>query len=57
MMLHFHCDKCDEISVLDVANEFVGENDTRWKMFSTFTERDINKRKAYRSITTQIQIY
>ena len=56
MMLHIHRDKCDEISVLDVANKFVGENDGRRKMFGTFTERDIIKRKAYRSIATQIQI-
>ena len=33
MFLHVYCDKTDAIDIADVANEFVGDNQTRFRVF------------------------
>lgn len=53
MLLHIHRDKCDKLSLVDVANKFVGDNDSRRKMFGNFTTRDIDSKKEFRSVAIQ----
>ena len=55
MLLHIHRDKTDSLNLVEVANKFVGNKDSRKSMFSPFTTRDMNLRKEYRSVTTQTQ--
>ena len=40
MLLNTYKEALDELSLIDIANEFCRESDTRLNMFRTFTERD-----------------
>ena len=41
MMLHFHKDRTDAITLVDVANDFVGEKESRKQLFGKFSVNDI----------------
>ena len=40
MLLNTYKEALDELSLIDIANEFCRESDARLNMFGTFTERD-----------------
>ena len=41
MMLHVHKDRTDALTLVDVANNFVGEKENRKQLFVKFTANDI----------------
>ena len=44
MVLHLHRDKTDAINLVDVANDFVGDNETRKSMFRKFSNNDLSRK-------------
>ena len=40
MMLHVHKDRTDAFTLVDVANDFVGEKENRKQLFGKFSARD-----------------
>ena len=53
MILHIHREKTDKLNLIDVANEFVGENESRKRMFGKFAEQDIVVKKEFKSVAVQ----
>ena len=43
MVLHIHKTRLDNLSLLDVANEFVSENDHRETIFGKFNALDLRR--------------
>ena len=41
MMLHVHKDRTDALTLVDVANNFVGEKENRKQLFGRFSANDI----------------
>ena len=41
MMLHVHKDRTDALTLVDVANDFVGEKENRKQLFGKFSANDI----------------
>ena len=52
MILHIHREKTDKLDLVDIANWFVGKNVTRKRMFGRFTERDLSRKREFRSVGT-----
>jgi len=40
MMLHVHKDRADALTLMDVANDFVGEKENRKQLFGKFSAND-----------------
>lgn len=53
MILHIHKHLTDKLDLVEVANRFVGNNDSRKKLFGTFSQRDLTRKKAFASTSTQ----
>ena len=53
MILHIHREKTDKLDLVDIANRFVGKNDTRKRMFGRFTECG-RSRREFRTVGTQV---
>ena len=53
MILHIHREKTDKLNLIDVANEFVGENESRKRMFGKSAEQDIVVKKEFKSVAVQ----
>ena len=53
MMLHVHKDRTDALTLVDVANDFVGEKENRKQLFSKFSANDIpNKFSNFIKVNT-----
>jgi len=56
MMLHVEEDKTDALTLVDVANDLVGEKENRKQMFGKFSANDVpNKFSAISSKSTQTE--
>ncbi|XP_068725038.1 zinc finger MYM-type protein 1-like isoform X1 [Montipora capricornis] len=56
MMLHVHKDRTDALTLVDVANDFVGEKENRKQLFGKFSANDIpNKFSSTSSKSTQTE--
>ena len=53
MVLHIHRDLTDKLNLVEIANEFVGKNERRGRIFGTFTANDIPQKKTYISMGSQ----
>ena len=47
MMLHVHKDRTDAITLVDVANDFVGEKENRKQLFGKFFRERYPKQVLY----------
>ena len=54
MMLHVHKDKTDVLTLVDVANDFVGEKENRKQAFGKFSVNDILSKFSVSSKSTQM---
>ena len=52
MMLHVHKDRTDALTLVDVANNFVGEKENRKQLFGKFSANDIPNKF---SISSQLE--
>ena len=55
MMLHVHKDRTDTITLVDVANHFVGEKENRKQLFRKFSANDIPNKFSISSKSTQTE--
>ena len=55
MMLHVHKDRTDAITLVDVANDFVGEKENRKQLFGKFSANDIPNKFSISSKSTQTE--
>ena len=55
MMLHVHKDRTDALTLVDVANDFVGEKENRKQMFGKFSANDIPNKFSMSSKSTQTE--
>ena len=53
MALHIHKDSTDELDLIDVANKFVGDVDSRKRLFGTLVKEDLLSRDL--STTSHVQ--
>ena len=56
MMLHVHKDRTDALTLLDVANDFVGEKENRKQLLGKFSRDDIPNKFSISSKSTQTKI-
>ena len=54
MMLYVHKDKTDVLTLVDVANDFVGEKENRKQVFGKFSVNDILSKFSVSSKSTQM---
>ena len=47
MMLHVHKERTDALILVDVANDFAGEEENRKQLFGKFSTSDIPKQVLY----------
>ena len=52
MMLHVHKDRTDALTLVDVANDFVGEKENRKPLFGKFSPNDIPNKLSISSKST-----
>ena len=52
MMLHVHKDRTDALTLVDVANVFVGERENRKQLFGKFSANDIRNKFSISSVNT-----
>ena len=55
MMLHVHKDRTDALTLVNVANDFVGEKDNRKQLFGKFSAKDIPNKFSILSKSTQTE--
>ena len=55
MMLHVHKDRTDALTLVDVANDFVGEKENRKHLFGKFSANDIPNKFSISSKLTQTE--
>ena len=55
MMLHVHKDRTDALTLVDVANDFVGEKENRKQLFGKFSANDIPNKFSISSKLTQTE--
>ena len=55
MMLHVHKDRKDALTLLDVANDFVGKKENRKQLFGKFSANDIPNKFSISSKSTQTE--
>ena len=55
MMLHVHKDRTDALTLVDVANDFVGEKENRKQLFGKFSANDIPNKFSTSSKSTQTE--
>ena len=55
MMLHVHKDRTDALTLVDVANDFVGEKENRKQMIGKFSANDIPNKFSISSKSTQTE--
>ena len=55
MMLHVHKDRTDALTILGVANDFVGEKENRKQFFGKFSVNDIPNKFSISSTSTQME--
>ena len=53
MVLHAHRDKTDAINLIDVANDFVGDNETRKSMLGKFSNNDLPRKSKLETKSVQ----
>ena len=53
MMLHVHKDRTDSPTLVDIANDFVGEKENRKQLFGKFSANDIPNKFFISSKSTQ----
>ena len=53
MVLHVHKQLTDSLDLIQVANRFVANNDSRKQMFGTFSKRDMPVKKLFVSNSKQ----
>ena len=53
MILHVHKQLTDSLDLIEVANRFVANNDSRKQIFGTFSKRDMPVMKVFLSNITQ----
>ena len=53
MMLHVHKDGTDAPTLVDVANDFVGEKENRKQLFGKFSANDISNKFSISSKSKQ----
>ena len=53
MMLHVHKDRTDSPTLVDIANDFVGEKENRKQLFGKFSANDIPNKFFILSKSTQ----
>ena len=54
-MLHVHKDRTDALTLVDLANDFVGEKEKRKQLFGKFSANDIPKKFSISSKSTQME--
>ena len=52
MMLHVHKDRTDALTLVDVANDFVGERENGKQLFGKFSANDIPNKFSISSVRT-----
>jgi len=58
MMLHVHKDRADALTLMDVANDFVGEKENRKQLFGKFSANDTpNANMADHSVATRDELH
>ena len=55
MMFHVHKDRTDALTLVDVANDFVGEKENRKQLLGKFSANDIQKKFSIPSKSTQTE--
>ena len=55
IMLHVHKDRTDALTLVDVANDFVGEKENRKQFFGKFSANDIPNKFSISSTSTQME--
>ena len=55
MMLHVHKDRTDALTLVDVANDFVGEKENRKQLVGKFSANDIPNEFSISSKSTQME--
>ena len=55
MMLQVHKDRTDALTLVDVANDFVGEKENRKQLFGKFSANDIPNKFSISSKSTQTE--
>ena len=55
MMLHVHKDRTDALTLVDVANNFLGEKENRKQLFGKFSANDIPNKFSVSSKSTQTE--
>ena len=55
MMLHVHKDRTDALTLVDVADDFVGEKENRKQMLGKFSANDIPNKFSISSKSTQTE--
>ena len=53
MVLHVHKELIDSLDLIQVANRFVANNDSRKQMFGTFSKLDMPVKKVFVSSSTR----
>ena len=57
MVLHIHKERLDQLSLIDVANDFVKESDHRQTVFGNFDSLDLRRKtSSVKSVGTQVNI-
>ena len=54
-MLHVHKNRTDALTLVDIANDFVGEKETRKQSFAKFSANDIPNKISISSKSTQTE--
>ena len=52
MMLHVHKDRTDALTLVDVANDYVGEKENRKQLFGKFSVNDIPNKFYFVKVNT-----
>ena len=55
MMLQVHKDRANALTLVDVANDFVGEKENRRQLFGKFSANDIPSKFSVSSKSTQTE--
>ena len=55
IMLHVHKDRTDALTLVDVANDFVGEKENQKQLFGKFCTNDILNKFSISSKSTQMK--
>ena len=55
MMLHVHKDRTDALTLVDIANNFLGEKENRKQLFGKFSANDIPNKFSVSSKSTQTE--